>query len=185
MRNSYSVVFIAVITACPLVGVLSGLHASAEAEDAKSRDRYPTWTNVDVSPDLVPMVDEIYIRSSTFKAQCARIGEAKCLRVSIQLDTTMRSSCRAFTVIARKGRMIRAEVHLPPSGTMFGELIGHEFEHILEQLEGLHLRELVQIRGSGVREVERDLFETDRAERTGRVVADEVRSARAAHRFAD
>jgi hypothetical protein len=179
MRNSYSVVFIAVIT------VLSGLHVSAATEDAKSCDRHQTWTNVDVPPDLAPMVEEIYRRSPTFKAQCALIGGAERLHVSIQLDTTTRSSCRAFTVITRRGRMIRAEVHLPPSGVLFGELIGHEFEHILEQLEGLHLPELAQLRGSGVHEVERNLFETERAERTGRVVAEEVRSARAARRFAD
>ena len=179
MRNSYSVVFIAVIT------VLSGLHVSAETEDAKSCDRHPAWSNVDVPADLAPAVAEIYSRSSTFKAQCALIAGAEQLRVSIQLDTSMRSSCRAFSVITRKGRMIRAEVHLPPSGVLFGELIGHEFEHILEQLEGLRLRELARVRGSGVHEVERNLFETARAERTGRIVGEEVRSARAARRFAD
>jgi hypothetical protein len=179
MRNSYSVVFIAVMT------ILSGLHVSAETEDVKSCDRRPTWSNVEVPADLEPAVAEIYSRSSTFKAQCALIRGAERLRVSIQLDTSMRSSCRAFSVITRKGRMIRAEVHLPPGGVLFGELIGHEFEHILEQLEGLHLPELAQVRGSGVHEVERNLFETERAVRTGRVVAEEVRSARAARRFAD
>src|ERR1700730_2374481 len=164
MRNSYAVVFIVVMT------VLLGLHVSAATEDAKSCDRHPTWANVDVPQDLARRIEEIYIQSSTFKAQCALIGGAERLRVSIQLDTTIRSSCRAFSVITRKGRMIRAEVHLPPSGVMFGELIGHEFEHILEQLEGLRLRELAQVRGSGVHEVERNLFETERAERAGRVV---------------
>jgi hypothetical protein len=67
----------------------------------------------------------------------------------------------------------------------FGELLGHEFEHIVEQVEGINLRVLSRQRGSGVREVERELFETDRAQQAGRNIAEELRLARTARPSAD
>jgi hypothetical protein len=85
----------------------------------------------------------------------------------------MPSGYRAFTNIRRFGREIRADVHLPP-GRWLTELVAHEFEHLLEQIEGLNLRVLSRTRGSGVREIERELFETDRAIRAGRVVEAEA-----------
>ena len=81
--------------------------------------------------------------------------------------------------------MRRRALHLPPRGAQLAELVGHEFEHILEQVEGLNLRALADKKGSGVHEVERDLYETDRAQRTGRIVAEEVRATRSARRNAD
>jgi hypothetical protein len=74
--------------------------------------------------------------------------------------------------VKRQGFQIRADVHLPP-GTDYSELIGHEFEHLLEQVEGLDLRRLARVRGSGVWSVERELFESDRAQDAGRIVAAE------------
>jgi hypothetical protein len=134
---------------------------------------------------MMAILEQMYDRSLTFRAQCRRIADAPHLRVSIQLDGWIRSSCRAFTIIRRRQPLIDAQVHLPPSGTMFAELISHEFEHVIEQVEGLNLRELACVKGSGVHEVERDLFETDRAQRAGKVVADEVRSTRVGRPAAD
>jgi hypothetical protein len=150
--------------------------------DAGSRvgvPRYVLPANLELPREMVAILEQVYDRSSTFRAQCQRIADAPNLRVSIQLDAWMRSSCRAFTMIRRRQRLIHAQVHLPPSGTMFAELISHEFEHVIEQVEGLNLRELACVKGSGVHEVERDLFETDRAKRTRKIVADEVRTTRA------
>lgn len=64
-------------------------------------------------------------------------------------------------------------MHLPPS-TDHSELLAHEFEHILEQIEGLDLRTLARIRGSGVREIQYDRFESDRAQGVGRLVVAET-----------
>ena len=60
-----------------------------------------------------------------------------------------------------------------PPGHALVELLAHEFEHLVEQVEGLNLRKLARIRGSGVRELDGELFESDRAIRVGRVVAEE------------
>ena len=66
-----------------------------------------------------------------------------------------------------------ADVHLPPNGGLI-ELIGHEFEHLLEQIEGLDLKRLAGVKGSGVRVLEGQVFETDRAQAAGRLVAAEA-----------
>ena len=66
-----------------------------------------------------------------------------------------------------------AEVHLPPTNGLI-ELVAHEFEHVLEQIEGLDLRRLARIKGSGVHELQGRVFETDRAQLAGRIVADQA-----------
>ena len=53
-------------------------------------------------------------------------------------------------------------------------MLAHEFEHILEQIEGLDLPTLSRVKGSGVREVEYAVFETERAQAAGEAVAAEV-----------
>ena len=63
---------------------------------------------------------------------------------------------------AALGTQIFADVHLRPSSN-HAEMLAHEFEHILEQIEGLNLRTLSRVKGSGVREVEYAVFETERA----------------------
>jgi hypothetical protein len=135
--------------------------------------------NVALASDLGRAFQHIYERSPTFRAQCERIGEAANLRVRVRLNTVLPRNCRALTTIERYGAgMIRADVYLPP-GSDYSELIAHEFEHLLEQIEGLNLRRLSRLRGSGVREVDRELFESDRAQAAGRIVYDEVRQFRA------
>jgi hypothetical protein len=54
------------------------------------------------------------------------------------------------------------------------ELVAHEFEHVIEQIEGVNLRKLARAKGSGVHEIEREVFESDRAQAAGRVVAAEA-----------
>lgn len=135
--------------------------------------------NVEMPAALEEIVAGIYATSSTFRAQCARVAASRTLRVSIRTGGTMRSACRAYTNVRRRGREIVAEVHVPSRGVHVAELIGHEFEHVLEQVEGLDLRALSRTRGSGVYQVDHDLFETVRAQRVGRIVADEVRGRKA------
>lgn len=139
----------------------------------------PIPSNVDVPRDLERVLARIHDRSPVFRAQCDRIGKAVNLRVKVRIDTAIPSRCRAFTVVQRRGHEIHADVHLPPSAALT-ELVGHEFEHLLEQIEGLDLRKLARVKGSGVHEVEGGVFETDRAQGAGRVVAVEVSSHRRA-----
>lgn len=134
--------------------------------------------NVDMPRDLARVLRRIYERSPTFRAQCERVARAENLRVTVRIDTRIPSRCRAFTIVRRQGYDIHAEVHLPVSNALI-ELVGHEFEHVIEQIEGLDLKRLARVKGSGVREAEPRVFETDRAQSAGRVVAAEVdRSAK-------
>jgi hypothetical protein len=160
------------VAAVSLVLVYVGL-ASA---DGRRCVRLTLPQNVEFFSDLDHVVQRIYDRSPTFRSQCARIASASNLRVRVHINTRIPRVCRALTVVKRAGFQIQADVHLPP-GTNYSELIGHEFEHLLEQVEGLDLRRLSRVRGSGVWSVERELFESGRAQDAGKVVAAEFYAA--------
>ena len=136
----------------------------------------PLPPNVELAQDLARVLTRIYERSPAFRLQCGRIAAADNLLVTVRIDTSIPRRCRAFTRIFRQGSYIRANVHLPPTSALT-ELVGHEFEHVLEQIEGLDLRKLSRVKGSGVHEVEGQAFETDRAQAVGRAVAAEVMSS--------
>jgi hypothetical protein len=155
-----------------LVGVLFG-GVVLVAERVQQCERSRLSSNIVLTHDLNRVLLELYDRSPTFKAQCDRLAVAEGLHVVVRLDRSLPSHYRALTRICRRGGEIRADVHVPP-GRALVELVAHEFEHVIEQLEGLDLRALARTRGSGVREIERELFESDRAERVGQVVADEA-----------
>ena len=130
--------------------------------------------NVRLLHDIELAIRFIYDRSPLFRSQLARIADAPHVRVTIQIDPSIPSRCRAFTMVQRRGHRIRAEVHLPPSSD-HAELLAHELEHVLEQIEGLDLRRLAGVGGSGVYSVEYAVFETDRAQAAGRAVREESR----------
>ena len=134
--------------------------------------------NVFLLHDIEQPLRHIYERAPSFRAQCARIAAAQDLRVTVRIDPSMPSRCRAFTLLRRSGSKIFADVHLRPSSD-HAEMLAHEFEHILEQIEGLNLRILSRVRGSGVHEVEYAVFETERAQAAGEAVAAEVGALRA------
>jgi hypothetical protein len=154
-----------------VVALLVMFSGTFAAEQQCLRSKLPT--NVSMRGDLARVLGRIYDRSPTFRAQCRRIAGADNLRVAIRVDTAIPSRCRAFTIVTRYGYDIRAEVHVPP-GNGLTELVAHEFEHVLEQIEGINLRRLARKKDSGVREVEGQAFETDRAQKAGRLVAAEV-----------
>ena len=157
-----------------VTAVLLLMFGGAIAADEQQRClRSPLPANVDMPRDLERVIRRIYARSPAFRAQCERIASADNLRVTVRIDTSIPSRCRAFTIVRRRGYEIYADVHLPPSSGLT-ELVAHEFEHVLEQIEGLDLRRLARVKGSGVRMLEGRLFETDRAQAAGRVVAAEA-----------
>jgi len=160
-----------------VTAVLLLMFGGAMAADEQQRClRPPLPANVDMPRDLERVIRRIYDRSPAFRAQCQRIASAPNLRVRVRIDTSIPSRCRAFTIVQRQGHAIRADVHLPPTNGLT-ELVGHEFEHLIEQIEGLDLKRLARMKGSGVHEAEGRRFETDRAQAAGRVVAAEASRA--------
>ena len=132
--------------------------------------------NIELPRDLERILARVYRGSATFRAQCDRIGAAGgTLAVNVRLDTGIPSSYQAFTMIGRRGHALSADVHLPPAAIAIAELVGHEFEHILEQLDGHNLPQLANSHATGVWYSGSDVIETDRAIRAGRTVGDELR----------
>ena len=145
-------------------------------EDALPPNRVIEPANV-VIPDGVRATVSAMLRASpTFRRQCARIDRTSALSVIVTRSLAAgRSGAGAFTRITRApdGRIV-AEIELSPSGDDV-TLLAHEFEHILEQLDGVDLAAMAARSGTGVRHLLHPPgFETERAIAIGRQVADEV-----------
>ncbi len=116
-----------------VTGIILGARGiAADADPAACPRTLPA--NIDLPRDLERMLAKIYRGSETFRGQCDRIAAARTLSVTLQLDTNIPRSCMAFTRFQRKGYAVYADVHLPPSGTMMAQLVGHEFEHVVRGL---------------------------------------------------
>jgi hypothetical protein len=126
---------------------------------------------------LQPVLSRMWNESPTFRRQCARIhAEA---RLSVRLYTAASTGeClgRAATRIdARNAHKLEANVYLPGLRDAI-ELIAHEFEHILEYLDGVDLEQLAVLAPDTVWRTGDGNFETQRATLMGRLVATEVGS---------
>jgi hypothetical protein len=132
-----------------------------------------------VAVDLRRAVEVMLSRSPTFRNQCRRLAVAKLLYVRMRYDGRLAErSVRARTIVQRyRSGVIIAMVEIRPTGPP-EEWIAHEFEHVLEQIEGVRLPELAG-RVRGVWRASSDMFETERAIRAGQLVAGEVRRRQA------
>ncbi len=120
------------------------------------------------------LVDRMWQDSPTFRRQCLRLRAARTLTVVVRADLP-RTDVRATTSIQRRqGDLVRAEVVLF-SLKEASELIAHEIEHVIEQLDGVVLK-----RDECGRGVTRDgkIAESCRAVEAGRRVVREVEQAR-------
>jgi len=136
-------------------------------------------TSIQFAPELRSEVDDLLRRSPTFRAQYQRIAEAGSVVVGVNVDVRLcETSYRARTTFRRyQSGVILAAVAIGP-GSHRGEWIAHEFEHILEQLDGRDLPKLANNHSNGVWYSGSDVIETDRAIRAGRAVRDELRQSR-------
>jgi len=137
--------------------------------------------NLIVSPVLRPVVESMLRDSPTFRRQCARLTNSPLITVSLEQAFPIRTaSAQAVTDFSfdRDDGKLAAHVKLV-STTNREELIAHEFEHIIEQLDGVDLPSLAKHATAGVRfTADLDRFETERAVATGRQVSGEIRTAR-------
>ena len=103
-------------------------------------------------------------QSDTFRSQCERLAQSPRVRVTIAAVLTLPSG-RAQTVIRRfTSGAISADVVLA-FGENYRELLAHEFEHVLEQLEGVDLRHEAEAGRAWL--LPGGVFETRRAFETG------------------
>jgi hypothetical protein len=125
---------------------------------------------------LRPVLERMWAASPTFRRQCARLSEAAVpITVSIGLPRGI-TAARAFTRIERRdGSVTRAYVYLDATLARAHEDVAHEFEHVLEQVDGVDLAGLLANGVHGVRtDGLRRVLETARAAAIGRLVSHEV-----------
>ena len=134
--------------------------------------------NLNVSSMYRPLLEKMLHQSPTFRRQCARIAGEPRMTVELRVGTPgWRSGVRATTQVKRlpAGRLHAIIDILPLDDTI--ELIAHEFEHVIEQLDGIDLAARADVANSGVRSIGHttNKFETTRAQRTGLKVVSELR----------
>ena len=183
----------AVLIACFLLSPAGmTLDAAAAAQDASahrlilpSRQRRPhrqvqrrdVPLNIQVSPVLARVFEEILAASPTFADQCERIRAAKYVHVRVMpvagMSTTTRGTART-TMRRFSSRALLASVTIPVPLTTneYAEFFGHEFEHIIEQIDRVDLEALTRAR-AGASRLSDGAYETTRARRVGLTIADE------------
>jgi hypothetical protein len=117
-------------------------------------------------------------RSPMFRRQCLRLAAASHLAVVVKMLHPNSGGARARTQIRRAdGGLLIASVEINPY-LDFTELLAHELEHVIEQLDGIDLAAKAAVARSGVRNCADGTFETSRAVRVGALVALEARRER-------
>ena len=169
-------------TDTPVESVLARSSATAVsayvAGPDPSHDATPLPLNLIVTDIYRPLVESMRRRSPTFRRQCARIAAARHLLIEIKPERPRGAGHpQGFTEIRRyqHGRILAA-VRIPSSFRV-PELIAHEIEHVLEQLDGVDLRAKASLPSSGVRICEcggGTTYETSRAVSMGLRVAREL-----------
>ena len=93
---------------------------------------------------LQSTVELMWRASPTFRSQCARLAAEPTLHVSLWLDPFHPiANERAHAEISRvRGRLTHADIVFFDARDAV-ELIAHELEHIVEQIDGVRLREVV------------------------------------------
>ena len=159
-----------------VMAMLLGLAASG-ACGADNVDRVPARipSTIQISSELQAPFDQMVAASPTFRRQLARIVAAPRLVMTAQVDPAMSArSYRARSCIRRyDSGLIVVAISIGP-GHQATEWIAHEFEHVIEQLEGLEVARLADRWHSGVWSSGDSMVETARALRTGRRVLEEV-----------
>src|SRR5437764_9602004 len=116
--------------------LLKATGASARAApDAADGAVWPG--SIQVSSELQRDVDRMLRSSPTFRAQYRRVAEARSVIVGVGVDPSLcEGTNRARSVVRRyrSGLIVVAVTIRRGSGQ--AEWIAHEFEHILEQIDG-------------------------------------------------
>lgn len=135
-----------------------------------------------IAPALMPIVVEMCQRAPTFRRQVMRLARQRGLEVTVRPGHfTAGGRTRARTAMTLvEGELRSASVEVPEGNPrLLVELVAHEFEHIVEQLDGVDLAAwsgrsgVYRVGGSSTGTA----FETERAQQVGRLVAGEFLNA--------
>jgi hypothetical protein len=129
--------------------------------------------NIVVPIGLQGLLRRMWQRSPTFRRQCARIASVGEVNVRIRWRSSTGDAACAKTTVRPHAKGLEADVRLGCPERIV-ELLAHEIEHIIEQLEGVRLADMARRVPSLVRAMADGSFETRRAIDVGRAVAAEV-----------
>ncbi len=143
------------------------LHSPAHAQLALP-------SNLHVAPMYREFVEAIADHSPTFEKQLMRIAAAAGVEVHVAIVPRV-IGARARTRMVREGDVLTAWIEVDRLENVV-ELIAHEIEHVIEQIERIDLAWGARTAASGIYSVSVDgtAFETARAARAGVTVAREV-----------
>ena len=150
--------------------------ARACPQDATPASTGPPPSNIRVDDLLQPVVSALLAKSAFFRQQWDTINASRTIRVAVLARTRLQdeSLARARAQITRYAYgSLRATIEIPAAVDLT-ELLPHELEHVIEQIEGLDLPALARRRGGAVVEVRRGVYETERARTAGLQVLREV-----------
>ena len=137
--------------------------------------------NLQLEPMYRPLIASMLERSATFRRQCLRLGGDPGVTVHLfPLGVFWTRGARALSRITRDSHGdLHADIFLGGVDDRV-ELIAHEFEHVIEQLDQIDLSSKAALPDTGVRATVStgELFETTRATLTGLRVAREFREVR-------
>jgi hypothetical protein len=128
------------------------------------------------APEIQRSVDTMLARSPTFRDQYQRILNTPRLIVTARVDAVAETrSYRARSTIRRYASgLVIVLMEIAPGANQV-QWIAHEFEHVMEQLDGINV-DVAAARGSnGSWYSSGRMVETLRAVRAGRQVQDEIR----------
>jgi hypothetical protein len=167
-----SLIFLAPADATLTRGALPADVARAARAAACDAPALTLPDTIALADGLQPMVRWALEHSPTFRRQCRALAAAPGLRatVSVSYRPTAGTS-RARTSFRQNRAGLAAEIEIRSVSEMT-ELIAHEFEHLLEQIDGVDLNALSK--AGEARRLTDGAFETERAIAAGHQVAGEV-----------
>lgn len=135
---------------------------------------------------LMPQIEQMIARSPTFREQCQRLNDADKLVVLLRLNPLLpKGLFRARSTLRRYSTgLLIATVEVAP-GSSQPEWIAHEFEHVLEVLDGVKLPDLARASKRGVWQSLDGMIETERATHAGRTVLYETRVVEVSDKYVE
>jgi hypothetical protein len=133
--------------------------------------------SVVVDAKLQGLIDELLSRSRVFRRQWQRLEGFPRLAIRIELVHSYHvggGAHAATTISGLRDGSLHAVVAIP-GGPRVAELVAHEVEHILEQLDGVRVDSQHALGDKSVRRASGS-FETARAILVGQLVAKEIRA---------
>ena len=172
----------AVVSLCVLRLLPHSRRIGAAAAGAGRRARAGRHRTFQISALLVPVFDDAARGVAEFAAQCERIAGAP-LRPrdrqpgdGVEHDQPRHRPHHDAPVSPPACCSPSVEIPVPLTTIEYAELFGHEFEHILEQIDRVDLEALTAARAGATRLAD-GAYETTRARKAGQTIADETTPA--------